>query len=80
MSDLRLLLVDDHHVVRLGLRALLEGEPGLTVVGEAGTAAEALQAAERAQPDIVLRISACQIKAALRPASRSAGAGRRFRC
>src|SRR4051794_33796227 len=69
MSDLRLLLVDDHHVVRLGLRALLEDEPGLTVVGEAGTAAEALQAAERVQPDIVLMdirlpdqsgIAACQ--------------------
>lgn len=54
MSDLRLVLVDDHQVVRLGLRALLDGEPGITVVGEAGTAAEAIQVVGRLQPDIVL--------------------------
>jgi DNA-binding NarL/FixJ family response regulator len=54
MTVLRLVLVDDHQVVRLGLRALLEGEPDLTVVGEAGTVAEAIQAIERLQPDIVL--------------------------
>lgn len=51
---LRLVLVDDHQVVRLGLRALLEGEPDLTVVGEAGTAAEAIQVVSRLAPDIVL--------------------------
>lgn len=69
MSDLRLVLVDDHQVVRLGLRALLEREPGITVVGEAGSAAEAIQAVGRLQPDIVLMdirlpdqsgIAACQ--------------------
>lgn len=54
MSALRLLVVDDHQVVRLGLRALLESEPDLLVVGEAGTAAEALTMAERLQPDVVL--------------------------
>lgn len=54
MSDLRLLLVDDHQVVRLGLRALLDGEPGITVVGDVGTAAEAVQMAGRVLPDIVL--------------------------
>jgi DNA-binding NarL/FixJ family response regulator len=47
-------LVDDHQVVRLGLRALLEGEPDVMLVGEAGSAAEALQVVERLQPDIVL--------------------------
>lgn len=66
---LRLLLVDDHQVVRLGLRALLEGEPDLAVVGEAGTAAEALQLAAQLLPNIVLMdirlpddtgIAACQ--------------------
>lgn len=54
MSTLRLLVVDDHQVVRLGLRALLESEPDLRVVGEAGTAAEALTMTERLQPDVVL--------------------------
>lgn len=51
---LRLVLVDDHQVVRLGLRALLEGEPDIAVVGEAGTAAEALQVVSRVEPHIVL--------------------------
>ena len=40
---LRLLLVDDHHIVRLGLRALLGAEPDLEVVGEAGAAAQAIE-------------------------------------
>ena len=69
MNVLRLVLVDDHQVVRLGLRALLEGEPDISVVGEAGTAAEAIQVVSRLQPDIVLMdirlpdqsgITACQ--------------------
>ncbi len=69
MNNLRLLLVDDHQVVRVGLRALLEGEPGFEVVGEAATAAEAIQAAGRLQPNVVLMdirlpdqsgIAACQ--------------------
>jgi len=69
MKALRLLLVDDHQVVRLGLRALLEGEPDFEVVGEAGTAAEAVQAADSLRPDVVLMdirlpdrsgIAACQ--------------------
>jgi DNA-binding NarL/FixJ family response regulator len=51
---LRFVLVDDHQVVRLGLRALLEGEPDITVVGEAGTAAQAPEVVSRLVPDIVL--------------------------
>ncbi len=54
MSTLRILLVDDHKVVRLGLRALLESEPDLEVAGEAGTAAEGIQQAGHLQPDVVL--------------------------
>ena len=46
-SPLRLLLVDDHVVVRAGLRALLDGEPGLTVVGETGDATDGVRLAER---------------------------------
>jgi two-component system, NarL family, response regulator NreC len=51
---IRLLLVDDHMVVRSGLRMLLEGEPDVEIVGEAGTAQEALQAVTRLNPDVVL--------------------------
>ena len=50
----RLLLVDDHAVVRSGLRMLLEGEPDMEIAGEAGTGAEALKAVEALRPDVVL--------------------------
>jgi two-component system response regulator NreC len=50
----RLLLVDDHAVVRTGLRMLLEGEADMEIVGEAGTGAEALTAVEALRPDVVL--------------------------
>ena len=48
------LLVDDHPVVRSGLRALLAGEPTLDVVGAAATAEEALQLVATLNPDVVL--------------------------
>ncbi|HRE27402.1 MAG TPA: response regulator transcription factor [Anaerolineales bacterium] len=50
----RLILVDDHAVVRSGLRMLLENEPDLAIVGEAGTAREAFSLIEAARPDVVL--------------------------
>jgi len=50
----RLLLVDDHAVVRSGLRMLLESQSDFDIVGEAGTAREALDAVRRLKPDIVL--------------------------
>lgn len=50
----RLLLVDDHAVVRSGLRMLLEGQPDVEIAGEAATAAEALEAAGRLNPDVIL--------------------------
>jgi len=53
-TRLRILLVDDHEVVRMGLRALLERHPHLHVVGEAGDAETALSEAERLQPDVVV--------------------------
>ena len=52
--SIRLLLVDDHAVVRSGLRMLLENEADARIVGEAGTAAEALEVLESARPDVVL--------------------------
>ena len=50
----RLLLVDDHQMVRAGLRALLADEAELQVVGEAGSVAEAIAAAESLLPDVIL--------------------------
>ena len=54
MTKLRLLLVDDHEVVRLGLKALLQRYPQFEVVGEAGTAREAIEQAARIKPNVVL--------------------------
>jgi len=51
---MRLLLVDDHEVVRSGLRMLLESQEDIQIVGEAGTAAEALEAVERLKPEVIL--------------------------
>lgn len=48
------LIVDDHAVVREGIRAVLQADPGFVVAGEAGSAAQALQVAAAAQPDVVL--------------------------
>ncbi|HEX7084789.1 MAG TPA: response regulator transcription factor [Vicinamibacterales bacterium] len=53
-SAIRLLLVDGHAVVRAGLRLLFESHAGLTIVGEAGTCAEAVEVAVRARPGIIL--------------------------
>jgi DNA-binding NarL/FixJ family response regulator len=51
---LRLLVVDDHEVVRQGLVALLDRREGFQVVAEAGTVAEAVEQAHRFEPDIVI--------------------------
>jgi len=50
----RLLLVDDHAVVRSGLRMLLENERDLEIIGEASSAAEAMEAALRLKPNVIL--------------------------
>ena len=54
LSTIRLLLVDDHPVVRLGLRTLLERSPRIHVVGEASTAAGAMELTTRVKPNLVL--------------------------
>ena len=54
MGTIRVLLVDDHAVVREGTRQVLEHEPDLSVVGEAGSGAEAIRLVEALRPDIVL--------------------------
>ncbi len=54
MSAIRLVLIDDHHIVRQGLHSILDPDPGFQIVGEAGSGAEALRVIEASQPDIVL--------------------------
>jgi DNA-binding NarL/FixJ family response regulator len=53
-SKVRILVVDDHFVVRIGLVALINTEPDLTVIGEADDADEAVAAFQRLKPDMVL--------------------------
>jgi two-component system, NarL family, response regulator DevR len=53
-EPIRILIVDDHAVVRIGLRTLLASSAGFRVVGEAGTVAEAITLAVQARPDVVL--------------------------
>lgn len=75
----RILLVDDHEVVRLGLKALLDRHPNFEVVGEAGSAHDAVQQVEALQPDVVVMdirlpggsgIEACQEIAEKHPSSK----------
>lgn len=57
-EPIRVLVADDHAIVRTGIRHVLESEPGFTVVGEAATGAEAIALAESLHPDVaVLDIS-----------------------
>ena len=53
-KPIRLLLVDDHQVVLVGLRTVLHNREGITVVGQAGTRADAVRAAKRLKSDIIL--------------------------
>jgi DNA-binding NarL/FixJ family response regulator len=78
-KPLRVLLVDDHEVVRQGLRALLDRRPAFQVVADVGTMADGISAAGRYQPDLVLMdvrlpdgngVEACRAIRAERPATR----------
>ena len=53
-ENLRVMIVDDHEVVREGLRSLLNRKPGMTVVAEAGSVAQAVERALKEQPDVVV--------------------------
>ncbi len=53
-SEIQVFLVDDHEVVRRGVRALLETEPDIVVVGETGSATEAPQRIRQSKPDVVV--------------------------
>jgi two-component system, NarL family, response regulator NreC len=54
MSPVRIVLADDHTIVRNGLRAVLERHPDFAVVGEAANGREAIEAVERERPDLVI--------------------------
>jgi len=54
MTPIRLLIVDDHELVRIGLRTVAESEEDLAVVGDYGAAESALTNVERLQPDVVM--------------------------
>ena len=54
MTPLRILIVDDHAVVRRGVRSLLESQPGWEISGEAATGREAVDLARRLRPDVVV--------------------------
>jgi DNA-binding NarL/FixJ family response regulator len=54
VADLRILIADDHEVVRRGIRSLLEGERGWTVVAEASNGRQAVELARSAQPHVAI--------------------------
>jgi len=54
MDKIRLVIVDDHEMVRYGLRCSLEDEPDMVVLGEAGTGEEAVRLAHEHRPDVML--------------------------
>jgi two-component system response regulator NreC len=54
VKQIRILLADDHIVMRRGLRLLLEGQPGFSVVGEASDGRQAVEQAEATSPDVVV--------------------------
>jgi DNA-binding NarL/FixJ family response regulator len=54
MRELRILLVDDHEIVRLGLKTLIDRQPSFEVIAEAGTADEAVEKARVHKPDVIV--------------------------
>jgi DNA-binding NarL/FixJ family response regulator len=54
MMDTKVLLVDDHAILREGLRMVLDAQSGITVVGEAGDGRQALEMVQNLQPDVVV--------------------------
>ena len=54
MEKIRVLLADDHTIVRQGLRALLEAEPDIAIVGEAESGRQAVQLAQKLTPDVIV--------------------------
>ena len=70
-APVRILLADDHAVLRAGLRALLDAEPDLEVVGEAATGEEAIEKTRELNPTSSSWTSRCPASAGSRPHARS---------
>lgn len=70
MSRVRILLADDHTIVRDGLRVLLERQPDFEVVGEASNGREAVEVSQRQSPDVVLMDVAMPIMNGIEAAAR----------
>ena len=69
MSQIRVAVVDDHAVVREGIRRVLEGEPGVTVVGEGANGDEALRLVAKEKPDVLVMDVAMPGKSGLQVAA-----------
>jgi two-component system response regulator NreC len=54
MNRIRVMIVDDHTILRAGLKVLIESQPDMEIVGEAGDAAQAIRLCKTCQPDVVL--------------------------
>ncbi|MFN8557373.1 MAG: response regulator [Dehalococcoidia bacterium] len=74
MKPIRILLVDDHAMLRAGLRALLSAEPDLDVVGEASNGEEAVALAADLKPDVVVMDIAMPVRTGWRPRAASRAA------
>ena len=68
MSKIRLLLVDDHEIVRAGLRMLFSAEPTVEIIGEAASGEAAVAAVEDLEPDVVLMDVASRPRDVSKPA------------
>jgi DNA-binding NarL/FixJ family response regulator len=75
VKPIRVLLVDDERLVRAGLRMILRSEPGIEVVGEAGDGVEAVDAARRLDPDVVLMDVRMPVRDGIAATSEIVGSG-----
>ncbi|MCC3282256.1 response regulator [Arthrobacter caoxuetaonis] len=74
-GDIRVLLADDHAAIRLGIRMVLETEPGFAVVGEAADGATAVRMAQALAPDVVLMDLRMPVMDGVQATAAIAGAG-----
>lgn len=71
MKRIRILLADDHPVVRQGFKLILAGQPDMEIVGEAGNGREAIELAQTLKPDVVVMDVAMPDSTASKPPAES---------